>query len=158
TVSNGLSLNSTLNLGNDAGNTNSTLTFSGTQMLTGTGTVVFGGSINSNSIKVSSGASLTIGPGITLRGKQGTINGTFINQGTISADTSGGNISLTGGVNWSNTGTMQAVNSGTLNLGGSFQTTGLGSITSASSSTINITGTLNNANSTLELNAMTGSW
>src|SRR5262249_52623209 len=90
-------------------------------------------------------------------GKSGGISGTFVNQGTISADVAGGTISLINGTNWSNAGTLRALNSGALLLGGNFATTGLGSI-SSSGGVVALIGTLTNTGSTLLLNAATGSW
>jgi hypothetical protein len=42
---------------------------------------------------------LTLGPGITVRGKNGTVSGTFVNQGLVSADTAAGTINLNGTLN-----------------------------------------------------------
>ena len=44
-------------------------------------------------------------------GSRGLVSGTFVNQGTISADTPGGNITLIG-TNWSNSGTIQTTPGG----------------------------------------------
>ena len=92
TVTNGLTLNGTAMLGNAAGSTYGTLNFTGTQTLAGTGTVVFGKSASNNAlIESTAGATLTIGPLMTVRGSSGTLGGTsIVNQGTISADDSGG--------------------------------------------------------------------
>ena len=78
-------------LGNASGTTSGGLIFWGTQTLGGTGTVLFGKS-GSNSIRnYTDGTVLTIGPQITVRGSSGSFNGgTLVNQGTISADDSGG--------------------------------------------------------------------
>ncbi|MCY2990994.1 MAG: malectin domain-containing carbohydrate-binding protein [Planctomycetota bacterium] len=102
-IINGLTLNATVRLGNAVGSTSGGLYFDGTQTLSGNGTVLFGKSM-ANFLDVSraypylSDATLTIGPGITVRGSSGTLNGEFystvrstiINQGTIAADDSGG--------------------------------------------------------------------
>jgi len=65
--------------------------------LSGTGTVVFGMyGTNFNVLEIGApSTTLTIGPGITIRGSYGTLEGTtstdaIINQGTISGDESGG--------------------------------------------------------------------
>src|SRR5262249_60387857 len=69
---------------------------------------------------VNAGDSLTIGPDITIRGGAGTVGGsassTFVNRGTIIADTFGTAISLSG-LGWNNLGTLQTLD-GTLNLDG----------------------------------------
>ena len=187
TVTNGLVLNGTARLGN----TNSgygALSFSGTQTLAGNGTVVFGGGLSSsvNAVRLADGGTtLTIGPGITVRGENGTIgyhgwwggpaNVGVINQGTIAADVGGGTIMVqaqpfinqgtvearNGGTlvlagNWSNTGTIRETN-GTLNLDGTFTVSSLGSI-QRTGGTVNILGTLNNTGTTLALNTGSGSW
>ena len=92
TVEDGLTLigSATVRLGNTAGSTTGSLSFSGTQTLGGTGTVLFGKK-SGNLLSVSVGAMLTIGNDITIRGSSGNITGNAIlNQGTIAADDSGG--------------------------------------------------------------------
>ena len=106
-ITNGLVLNGTLWLGSP---TNAAmyglLTFQGiTPSLSGSGTVVFGASLNSVMGVETPGATLTIGPGILVRGQSGYIgsSGDFgavsslmrlLNQGTISADVAGGTLSV----------------------------------------------------------------
>src|SRR6185295_4797316 len=94
-VTGGLTLNGTLNVGNTAGSTSGQLFFQGTQTLSGTGTVVFGGSGNNviyaQGNNGASPATLTIGSGINIQGGVGSIRGYYIsgsndsivNQGTI---------------------------------------------------------------------------
>ncbi len=131
------------------------------------------------------GGTLTIGANVTVSGGTGTIgydssiggpsNVSFINQGTIDADSTG-TITLSGnawsssgtldasgggtldlvGSGWANDGTLSAAG-GTLDLGGTFTTANLGSVAS-SAGTVNLTGTLNNTGGTLALTASTGSW
>ena len=94
-VTDGLTLNGTAYLGDASGATYGGLYATNTETLSGTGTVVFGKNA-SNFLDASDPAvTLTIGSGITIRGSSGTIGGfysndTIINQGTISADDSGG--------------------------------------------------------------------
>lgn len=96
TVTGGLTLNgATVDVGNAAGSTWGQLYFSGTQTLGGSGTVLFGKSGNNGVYETAGASTLTIGSGITVRGSSGTIssysgNSTVVNQGTISADDSGG--------------------------------------------------------------------
>ncbi|HLJ97780.1 MAG TPA: CARDB domain-containing protein, partial [Gemmataceae bacterium] len=158
-VLNGLTLNSTLDLGDSLGIGHASLVFfGGNQTLSGTGTIVFGGDTNGgNALTMLGSGTLTVGPGITIRGKDGTLSGTFANQGTIQADVAGGTIALVNGTNWTNTGVIQALNSGTVQLGGSFTTAGLGSVRN-NGGTIRLVGTLTNSGSTLLLNASSGSW
>jgi hypothetical protein len=96
TITDGLTLGNgaAVLLGNGVGNTHAVLTFSGSQELGGTGTVLFGKVGSFNSLSVSNGT-LTLGSGITVRGSSGTISGaTLINQGTIDADDSGGDTGI----------------------------------------------------------------
>jgi len=95
TIENNLTLNGTAYVGNAVGTTSGGIFFANSQTLSGTGTVIFGTNLN-NLVEVEdSSATLTIGAGITFKGTSGTIEGQFsnatiINQGTISADDSGG--------------------------------------------------------------------
>ena len=94
-VQNGLVLNGTARVGSAVGATAAQLYFNGTQTLSGTGTVLFGKSGNNSLNARLTGAVLTLAPTITVRGSSGTLGATsgtdtIINQGTISADDSGG--------------------------------------------------------------------
>ena len=91
-VKDGLTLdNATVYLGNASGTTSSLLNFWGTQTLGGTGTVLFGKSGYNRIRNYTDGTTLTIGPQITVRGSSGSFSGgSLVNQGTISADDSGG--------------------------------------------------------------------
>jgi RHS repeat-associated protein len=91
-VKDGLTLdNATVYLGNASGMTSSLLNFWGTQALDGTGTVLFGKSGYNRIRNYTDGTTLTIGPQITVRGSSGSFSGgSLVNQGTISADDSGG--------------------------------------------------------------------
>ena len=135
--------------------------YSAAGSLSGTGTVVFGGR-QTNGLLDGSGLSgadgtLTIGAGITIRGSQGSIinnsDAQIINQGTISADTVGGAITVGGGL-FINQGTLDAAG-GTLNLNNTWTNTGT---TIASAVALNIMGALNNTGSTLALSGTTGSF
>jgi hypothetical protein len=117
TVLNGLTLeDAVITLEDDAGFSGPQLIFSGTQTLGGTGEVVFGGTGDAGAISVRTGATLTIGPDITIHGTRGGsvgILGSVINQGTISAETNGRSIDVFGPA-IANQGTMRAVNGGDL--------------------------------------------
>src|SRR6185503_12154610 len=105
TVVNGLALNGTANLGNQTNaNTWGYLNFDGSQTLSGSGAVVFGRH-SCNLLRVATGGTtLTVEPGMTVRGHSGRIgwdagqciggaqNVGVVNQGTIAADLSGGTI------------------------------------------------------------------
>src|SRR5207248_28900 len=102
------------------------IAFAGSQTLGGNGTVTFGTALSTlvfngtnfvpaflpNALfLVNNGTTLTIGPGVTVNGRYGTIglypglpwlgasNGTVVNQGTILSDSSFGAIALSGVVN-----------------------------------------------------------
>ena len=127
----GLVLNGTVYLGDANGSTWGVVNFgyqySPAGSLTGTGTVVLGGSGQNGFYDASNllGASgtLTIAAGITIRGSQGSIinnsDAQIINQGTISADTANGTINIYGP--FTNEGTLEAAG-GTLNLNGTVRT------------------------------------
>src|SRR5207249_877019 len=113
---NGLVLNGAALLGNPTnGFANSLkwwgeISFAGSQTLSGNGTVVFGNATYTplattyfiDALRLrDGGTTLTIGPGITVRGQNGTIgnlywggppNVSIVNQGTISADVADGTI------------------------------------------------------------------
>ena len=190
TVTDGMTLNGAVNLGNTSGSTSGTLLFDGTQALSGNGSIVFGGATGNTFEVYRSTTTLTIGPGISLHGKNGNVGisainggGSFINQGTISADVANGSFILNG-TSWTNQGTIQSdagatvtlqgswsgagklvVSGGTLNLAGSFTTAGSGIFAPAPASnfsrtggTVNLSGSLDNTNNTISLDSRTGPW
>ena len=175
-VTSGLTLNGTILLGAADGSSSATLTAEGTQAWSGTGSILFGGS-NTTSLAISSGATLTLGAGLTLHGQSGEIIGTFINKGTINADLAGrtsgstadedwtligtgwinqGTLQVENGAtlktagSWSNTGTMNVQPGATLNLGGSYTTAGLGIFPPAPAGSFNRTGGTVNLTGTLD--------
>jgi hypothetical protein len=124
---NGLVLNGTVYLGNPTNSWWGQMGFVGTQTLSGNGTVVFGNQGFCNAVRVdTAGTTLTLGPGITVRGQNGQIgqstscigtpaNVTVINQGAISADINGGTI-RTQGEQFQNQGVLDSRNGGHLNI------------------------------------------
>ena len=107
TVTNGLVLNGTALVGNPTNSDYGNITFAGSQTLGGSGTVVFGNQSGDtyNALRLADGGTtLTIGSGMTVEGQNGTIgyssvyggpeNVSVVNQGLISADVSGGTISI----------------------------------------------------------------
>jgi YD repeat-containing protein len=155
--------------------------------LSGSGSILFGGSSFDSLDVPYSTTTLTIGAGITLHGQDAAIGtsggGAFVNQGTISADVAGGSFTLDG-TGWSNQGTIQetagqtldfrgswsntgriGIGGGTLDLGGSFTTAGSGIFAPApaanfsrSGGTVNLTGMLDNSAGSVTLDARTGTW
>jgi autotransporter-associated beta strand protein len=141
-VSNGLQLNSNFTV--TGGVNASSMAFNGTQSLIGNGTIIYGGTSGSISM-FPNGGTLTIGPGITIR--TGTNGGSFgnsgtaiLNQGTISGQTAGKGIGIFG-TNWSNAGTIQAINGGAVALNGSWSNTGTILLDNNANSVITLAGT-----------------
>ena len=120
TIENGLTLanNATIQLGVSPYGTGN-LTFSGTQTLTGVGTILLQGDsgTGTNNFYCSSGI-LTIDTHITVAagGKIATVGkaatGAIVNDGLISSPTSGIKLTIAG--NFTNNGTVQASNGGTV--------------------------------------------
>ena len=129
TVANGLGLNGTALVGNPTNGLFGSIAFAGSQTLSSNGTVVFGNSANNNLWLANAGTTLTNGAGITIRGQTGTIgyggapNVAVINQGTISADVSGGTITVNA-QSFNNQGLGQGINGGTLSLLGAWSNSG----------------------------------
>ena len=132
TILNGLTLNGTLEVGGADGSTFAYFLFNGTQMLGGTGSVVFGNyyyyyyytnGLYAQGDNGANPATLTVGSGITIDGGNGDVSGYYsgdaiVNQGTIDADVAGGTIYVANnGSGLSNSGTLEAT-AGTLNVGG----------------------------------------
>ena len=167
-VTDGLTLNGTATLGASA-----RLYFNGSQMLGGTGTVVFNNATYQGLIANTNNMTLTIGPGITIDGGNnqgsnvssgsvigyssdfgGGSNASIVNLGTISAGTSGMSIVVNSNGSFTNQGTVSASNGGTLYLGGTVAQLGTFSSTGG---TVALVGTLTNTGNTLALTAATGS-
>jgi carbonic anhydrase/acetyltransferase-like protein (isoleucine patch superfamily) len=143
-VTGGLSLNAaTINIGQA-----SLLATQGNQTISGTGSIVFADNNASNRFNLEAG-NLTLGAGITVRGhtgyigQQAFIGGTanLINNGTISADVSGGTISVVPNGTLTNNGTLNTAAGATLALPLNFINTGL----MKGSGSFNVPGTLTNA-------------
>jgi VCBS repeat-containing protein len=145
-VTGGLTLNSTLQLGQPnppqtGFGTFGILTFNGTQALTGTGTISLGVRSGNAINHGSNGQTLTIGPGVTIRGAAGIIGSslsTVINQGTIRRDAGAGQFDIVLGPGGRNEGlidttvTSTASGSRTIVEGGNSNTwTNTGTISSA---------------------------
>ncbi len=127
-VTDGLTVNGQVQLGSADGSTYGILAFSSTETLSGTGSVLFGGS-PINTINVANGQTLTIGAGITIDGQNGSVGltafegggGSMTNLGTIAAADAGqpagsttpGTLNILG-AGLRNTGTLAASNDATL--------------------------------------------
>jgi hypothetical protein len=120
TVVDGLTLNGTMFLGGPG--SPGMVYFQETQVLDGTGNIVFvdvNSPFGNNSLTVTTeNTTVTLGAALTVHGKNGVLESqfptsTFVNDGTIAADTLGGTIALTAS-NWTNNGIVQALNGGTL--------------------------------------------
>ena len=117
-VQNGLALDGTIGINNGG-----ILSFESTQTLSGNGTIVFGDTGAGNRLDLDGAGTTTLGAGITVRGKNGTIGNqiniggtqTLLNNGTIAADVAGGTLTLVQS-NVTNNGVLQAINGGTLVL------------------------------------------
>ncbi len=151
TVADGLVLNGTALVGNSTNSAYGRISFAGTQTLSGSGAVVFGnnGNYSYNTLSVANGGTtLTIGPGITIGGQNGVIgcaaawggpqNVSVVNQGTVSADVSGGTIYVVAQL-FSNQGLAQGIQGGALSLaGGGWSSSGVLNV--ATNSTLSLTG------------------
>ena len=150
------------------------MTFSGSQTLGGTGTVTFADGSSNNALTITGNdSSLIIGPNVTIEGNTGAIfanngedglgNSGFVNEGTILANTGQGSIVLLA-TNWSNSGTIEALNGSTIDLGGNGSASTVEGSFSNSGAILGVGGFIylksafNNNGSTLALSATTGSW
>jgi RHS repeat-associated protein len=129
-VTNGLTLHGTTTIGAGTLSFNNRLEFAGSQSLDGTGTVVFSEGRNTGLEAVTPGMTLTLGPGLTVRGgttaadaghigyipaRNGPANVSVINQGTISADLNGRGL-VVHGQGFDNIGTLRAAAGGRLTI------------------------------------------
>ncbi len=137
TVADGLVLNGTAYVGSPTNGNYGAVSFTGNQVLGGNGTVVFGsyGNPGADALRLAnSGTTLVIGAGVMVRGQNGTIGYSdwyggpqdvgVVNQGTISADVSGGTIVIRGS-SLSNVGELvESASGGTLSVPASTVNTG----------------------------------
>ena len=155
TVTNGLVLNSVLRIG--APFESGRVAFLGNQTLAGTGQVLLNAANGSGALFYADpGATLTIGPKITIHGLRGTLGqpgeGTIINQGTIVLDIANGQLDLWG--SFTNAGKI-SVSDGTLNLNGTFTAAGLNPAGFVrTGGTVNLLGTIDNTGATLNFDAL----
>ncbi len=135
----GLVLNGTINLANA-----SVLSFEGNGGLSGNATIVLGSVGGSNNrIAFDGNGTTTFAAGTTVRGHSGSIGGqiniggtqTLVNNGTISADVSGGTISIAGS-SVVNNGTLRALNGGSMVLSSNVTGSATGQILAGAGSTV----------------------
>ncbi len=169
-IFNGLVLNGTLLIGNASGTTSGEVYFQDNGLLgnwlTGTCTVVFGGSslnyFYNNIFRTGAAATVTLGPQVILAGKNGYIGnnsaqGSLVSQGQINVAEAGGTLHVGyGGASFTNSGQIN-VSNGTLTLYSGITLTGLGTI-NRTGGTINLAGTLDLQGAEWVLNASTGNW
>ena len=153
TVTDGIANNGTITLAAPFGPETAALTFSGSQTLSGTGSVI----LDVSQLNTSNSGVLTQALGQTISG-QGTINAALINQGLINANVSGGTLSLATNP-MTSAGTMEATGGGLLsmkttvnNAGGMILAASGGIVQVGSGSTIN-NGTLLASGGTVDVNS-----
>ena len=177
TVKNGLELNGKVTIGASSGNGFNTLYFTGSQTLSGSGTVVFGGAGYTGLVLNQSNTTLTIGTGITVHGASGQYaaaqaaaqvgysvwNGgasstTIINQGTMITNVDGQSLNFypNNSGTFINRGNLQASNGGGIDLSGTWSNTGTITETNATlylggNFTLANLGTLNRIGGTVQL-------
>lgn len=129
-VQNGLTINGTLYIGRSSASIyGGELRLIGTQTVGGTGTISFFGNADDIAITATTASStITFGPTLTIRGFNGNIgyigesgttnDATYINQGVIHANTSGGTVFLAGGIHRAQGGTIRTTNGGSVGVSG----------------------------------------
>ena len=149
TIVNGLTLNGTAMVG---GYDYSYLNMLGNSTLDGTGDIVLGADAR-NAVRLQDNTTLTIGAGITIHiqngggvgynpGLAGNAQVSVINNGTIAADTAGGDVTLRADWGWINNGVIEAVAGATLSISGSG--TNNGTITASGGGTVTLVDWINN--------------
>jgi hypothetical protein len=160
TVTNGLTVNGTVLMGNPTNAFWGRANFSGSQTLGGTATVVFGNSGNNWLYPPNTNSTMTIGSGVTIQGNTGSIgigDGPIINQGAINCDVSGGTITIDAIPFFTNEGLVEGTNGGSIsittlqnNAGATVDITGTGALTLGGS--WNNAGTIDASNSAVDFN------
>ncbi len=140
TVKNGLTLNSTITASSNIAR----LCFQGSQSLTGTGEIVLSsaGRVCVEGADSETPATLTVGPGITIRG-YGSITGTYSGDSLVNEATLLGNVSdraLTVSLPLVNHGTVATSGSGNLTIGDLVNT---GTVRQAGSGTVTVENLVN---------------
>jgi RHS repeat-associated protein len=153
TVYSGLTLNGTMYLGNVGNTAYAEVTFGDNAHLPGAimgnGTIDFGSSISDGGTIYDNGngsytQSLVFGPGITIRGKGGTISSIYspvIIEGTVNDDTAGGNFQLSAPMVL-NYGVIESTNGGAVTISNLINEPG--ATLSSTSSTLTLSGSLSN--------------
>ncbi len=166
-VKNGLTLDGTVLIGDTVGNAYFGAMFlTTTQTISGSGSIIFGNNVNNNISASTNGVTITLGPDLKVRGKNGEIRGSstsgdfthYILQGTIESDVAGGSLDVGHFVtDIVNTGRLKASNGGNLIVrpetwsnSGATSISGGGTLTIAPNSWTN-TGTVAMIDSTVNL-------
>ena len=138
TVTNGLELDGIINIGADSGSNYGVLTFSGSQTITGSGSIDFGSS-TANQLLVNNG---TVDFVVAIHGDNGSVSatnsGTFDSFATLATDVSGGTLTVNLPTPWTNYGHLEALNGGTLDLVSAWNNGSASTPFEDSDSTINI--------------------
>ncbi len=166
-VKNGLTLDGTVLIGDTVGNAYFGAMFlTTTQTISGSGSIIFGNNVNNNISASTNGVTITLGPDLKVRGKNGGIRGSFtsgdfthyILQGTIESDVAGGSLDVGHfATDVVNTGPLKASNGGSLIVrpetwsnSGATSISGGGTLTIAAGTWTN-TGTMTMDSSTINL-------
>jgi filamentous hemagglutinin len=165
-IRNGINLNShtirLLGIGSQFFNDITYLDSDGNASINGVGSIIFDSTSGSfsatgnNVLTAMGGGKLTIGPGVTVTngtgfGQVGSANGTWINQGTITATSQ---LEIQGN-DWINQGTITVMPGATLRLNGTVSTANIGQLRSFSGQILAV-GTINNAGQTLVVGSNIG--
>lgn len=148
TVEGGLTVNGVWTLNN------SVVSFDGTQVLSGSGTVVFGDGARRVTTFQAPAGTLTIPGGFLVRGGRGELLN-VVNQGMVLVESNTSVVTF-GGPRWRNEGVVR-LDAGALNLGGEFVSAALGDIRRLDG-TLNLTGLLDLEGRVFTLGAAAGPW
>lgn len=110
----GLLNNGLVVLNNSNGGFSSNLTFNNSAAITGTGTITLNGTSSRSQLTSAIGATVTQGVDHTINGI-GRVIGDYINDGTLSASTSGQSLDVFTGT-WINNNRIEVANSSTMNM------------------------------------------
>ncbi|MHC4715379.1 MAG: hypothetical protein ACYS5V_00265 [Planctomycetota bacterium] len=138
------------------------LLFEGTQTLSGTGQIVFGGPYSGldGSLLAPVNGTLTVGPGIVIRtdvtgGTVGDAGQGLVNQGVISARTSGKTVDVLAAT-LGNTGVLEATGGGTLTVATGNPFANEGTLAAGAGGLIDVAGDLTQAGGAAALNVEIG--
>lgn len=159
-ITGGLTLNGTATL---SGFQTALMFVGGNQTLTGANAVVAFEGAGQHFFTAESGAAVTIGPSVTVRGQDAQISsgiflggsGTIINQGTILSNINGSTVTINPST-FLNAGIVSVASSARLTLSSPNDVNAGGGYVAASRGILQFSGTLNNTNRTLVLSGSDG--